>query len=181
MNYQIILKEIHEKQLETFCSVKKFRKNTDLLKNHRGLYWIWTNLSFSDLKDITTTENPKEVPVPKLVKLRENLTNIYRTLNNNNFTIIYNGIGGYGKKYVTSLRDRINQELFCNAKGTGTLNLLNRTIKGKTINDNLAISYIYFDENSSSEINKKLKNPEGAKEIETNWRIEYGIPILTRH
>jgi hypothetical protein len=177
MNYKKVLEEIQKKQLLTFSSVKDFKNNKTLKSHKRGLYWIWTDLSFSDLKKITTPQNTKYVPIAELVEEREGLVNIC-DISNKGFKIVYNGIGGYREKPIFGLRERINQELNCNDHRTGTLNLINRD--GINIY-NLAISYFDFDDSDNSIIMENLTYLRDAKNIEMNWRIEFGIPILTRH
>lgn len=67
------------------------------------------------------------------------------------FTIVYNGIGGYEKKPAAfGLRERINQELKCNDRRTGILNLLNR--QNEFNHDNWAISFFDFDNKNNYDI-----------------------------
>jgi hypothetical protein len=188
MDFKNILVEIQNRQLKTFCSVKDFR-DKKLIQNlptkHRGLYWIWSNLSFDNLQTITTRPDTMEVPISQLVKQRQDLQNINKIMVDG-FRIVYNGIGGYEKETAAfGLRERINQELNCNDFRTGTLNLLNRFNDSNSI-DNWAISYFDFDDHDNLEIVNQLsfnRNPylDNAKTLEINWRIEFGTPILTRH
>ncbi len=189
MDYKNILTEIQNRQLTTFCSVSTFRNKKhiqNLPTKHRGLYWIWTNLSFDNLQKITTRPDTMEVPISQLVSQRHELKNTNK-ISLNGFTIVYNGIGGYQKEPAAfGLRERINQELNCNDRRTGTLNLLNRLNTEFNNIDNWAISYFDFDNQDNLEIVNRLtfnRNHylDNAKTIETNWRIEYGTPILTRH
>lgn len=122
-----------------------------------------------------------------LVENREALNNICE-IKNNNFRIVYNGIGGHkglelkkGQSY--NLRSRINQEFFSNDFRTGTLNIENR----KNFNiSNWGVSFFNFDENENI-LSKFLKSSEKngyyqeyANMLEMNWRIEFGHPILNR-
>ena len=173
-NVKTILAEIQNRQLTTFCSLKDFRDKRPLIlpRNHRGLYWIWSNLTFDNLQKIPTKPDTKEVPISKLVSQRRDLANINK-ISHNGFTIVYNGIGGYEKTPASfGLRERILQEITSTNKHTGTLNLSNR--RGFNI-ENWAVSYFVFDDSGN------LKYPDDAKDLEMNWRVEYGIPILTRH
>lgn len=66
MNYKSILEEIQNRQLKTFCSISSFKDKQHLRQlptKHRGLYWIWTNLSFEDLQKISTKPDTREVPI----------------------------------------------------------------------------------------------------------------------
>lgn len=205
MNFKTVLSCIHERQLKTLCTVSYFNDNLPIEKlptKHRGLYWIWTSLSFEFLKKIKTNHNTKEVPIAKLVSERQGLKNICDIkksieVNNENriadnieeveFRIVYNGIGGYKRESKSSgLRERILQELNCNSPGTGTLNILNRSDSEKDWDIKWAVSHFDFDDEDNIKILKSLEC-EGnlydkyAKAIESNWRIEYGVPILTRH
>lgn len=192
IDYKSILKIIQERQLTTFCSISTFkdRKHSQYLPTkHRGLYWIWTSLSFDSLQDIKTRPETNEVPISQLICQRYNLENINK-ISLNGFTVIYNGIGGYRTEPATfGLRERINQELRCTNSRTGTLNLLNREINNSKISiDHWAITYFDFDDQDNSEVLRPLLSPinhnhylEFAKDLETNWRIEYGTPILIRH
>jgi hypothetical protein len=188
MNHRDLILEIQRRQLTTFCSISEFRRRAHIAllpTKHRGMYWLWSNLSPTHLGNIVTRPNTKEVPISSLFNQRKKLSNICK-ISLNNFTIVYNGIGGYQSEPAKfGLRERINQELNCNDHRTGTLNLLNRLTPNNTIN-NWAVSYFDFDDirnrtllnNLNSERNHYLDN---AKTIEMNWRIEFGTPIFTRH
>ncbi len=188
MNLKKLLNQIQEKQIKTFQLVSEF-KNINNLPNlptkHRGLYWIWTNHSIENLQRILTKPKTKEVPITELVSRRFELNNICN-ISQNGYKIVYNGIGGYKKEPPAfGLRERINQELKCSDKRTGTLNLLNRIDDCNSI-DNWAISFFDFDDKHNQEILKTLEYEknlylEHSKNLEIDWRIEYGTPILTRH
>ncbi len=182
-----ILYKIQEKQVDSFQLIKDFRENKKhtLQTKQRGLYWIWSDLEFKDLKNIKkgNPENWREVPIAELVSRRENLKGICNISLDNKFRIVYNGIGGYHKRPANfGLRERINQEINCNSRGLGTLNLLNRFPESKI--DNWGVSYFNFDDEQNLEILKNIASkdlyPQFAKIIETDWRIEFGTPILTR-
>ncbi|MCX2679429.1 hypothetical protein OOZ15_05690 [Galbibacter sp. EGI 63066] len=188
MGIKKVLEDINKIQLQNYWSVKEFRNNPKLGKG-RGIYWIWTNLTFGELKKTKNNPNHKaEVPIEKLIREREEL-NYICNIRVNDFRVVYNGIGGYSGKTVKEkssydLRGRINQEFFSNDPRTGTLNLRNRN----NFNiDNWAISY--FDFNKNENILKQLPEPKNNKSyyesyanmLEMNWRIEYGHPILNRH
>lgn len=188
MDIKNLLNQIQEKQIETFQLVSEF-KNIDnpkyLPTKHRGLYWIWTNHSIENLQKIQTKLKTKEVPITELVSRRFELNNICN-ISLNGFRIVYNGIGGYKKEPPAfGLRERINQELNCSDKRTGTLNLLNRFNDCNSM-DNWAISFFDFDNDNNQRILKALKYEknlylEHSKNLEIDWRIEFGTPILTRH
>lgn len=180
-----LINQIHEQQLKTFCLLNQFYKNkehyTVLPRKHRGLYWLWTNVSFETLKKAAPRKNTQEVPIDKLVRYREKLNNTAR-VQKGDFKIVYNGIGGYKKTPASfGLRERINQEIHCNDYRTGTLNILNRDFKP----DNWAVSFFDFDNPMNYEILKVLDSTntyiEYAKDLEMIWRLEYGTPILCRY
>lgn len=185
MNIKKVLDEINKIQLKNYCNANEFRNNSKLGKG-RGIYWVWTNLTFDELKTTKETHNG-EVPIGKLIKEREELKCICN-IKINDFRVVYNGIGGYKGKTVKDkcsydLRGRINQEFYSNDPRTGTLNIENRN----NFNiENWAVSY--FDFNENEEIIKMLPEPENksyyeeyANMLEINWRIEYGHPILNRY
>jgi len=186
MNIKKVLDEINKIQQQKICNANEFRNNPKLGKG-RGIYWIWTNLTFDELR--TTKQNHNaEVPIEKLINEREELKFICN-VKIKDFRVVYNGIGGYkGKtvkeKYSYDLRGRINQELYSNDPRTGTLNIGNRN---NFKIENWGVSY--FDFNENEEIIKMLPEPEGNKSyyeeyanmLEMNWRIEYGHPILNRY
>jgi hypothetical protein len=188
MNLKKLFSEIQKRQIETFSLVSEFKdskKIPNLPTKHRGLYWIWTDHSFIDLQKILTKPKTKEVPISELVSRRCELNNICK-VSHDGYKIVYNGIGGYKKEPAAfGLRERINQELNCSDKRTGTLNLLNRFNDYNSI-DNWAVSYFDFDDINNQELVKSIPFEkklylEHSKNLEIDWRIEFGIPILTRH
>ena len=187
----VLINEIFESQLKTFCRLDDFRKSSieKLPTGHRGLYWIWTNLSFENLINTKTNLLSKEVPISNLVKQRKDLNGICK-VEKEGFTIVYNGIGGYikntdGIRPSYGLRERILQEINCSNKRTGTLNIVNRsTMEG--FEKRWAISYFDFDDTENGEIYKRIESifdnyPQNAKSLELLWRLQYGTPILSRH
>lgn len=188
MNLKNLINKIQERQIETFQLVSDFqdwKSKPNLPTKRRGLYWIWTNHSSESLQTILTKADTKEVPITELVTRRHQLENICN-VSINGFKIVYNGIGGYKKEPPAfGLRERINQELNCNDKRTGTLNIINRFNDCNSLG-NWGVSYFDFDNPTNQEILKLLPYEkdfylEHAKNLEIDWRIEYGIPILTRH
>lgn len=186
MKIKELLHYIHKEQKKTFTSVPHFRTHKTLATKQRGLYWFWTNLPNSQLKKMHKKDKTREVPFSELVQSREGLKNIC-TEQLNDFTIVYNGIGGYLKTNAFGLRERINQEIKCNDYRTGTLNLERRTNL-----EHWAVSYFNFDDPKHLEtlMRFSLKDKDAmiqefykdyAKELEACWRLEFGIPILCRH
>lgn len=186
--FKQILRDIQLRQLSTFCTLETFKtkEHKDLLPSkHRGLYWLWTNLDYNELKSIPTKKDTQEVPISKLVSQRENLQHLCNVIEPNGFYIVYNGIGGYKTKPTFGLRARINQELNCNHSLTGTLNLLNRHNDGRHDN-NWGISFFDFDNDLNKHILSPLPDKKNhynnyASTLEVLWRIEFGTPLLTRH
>ena len=175
-NIKSVLTDIQDRQLTTFCLLKDFPSDP-LPRKHRGLYWIWSNLTSDQLQKLPTRPDTKEVPITELVSQRCELTKICKVAHKG-FTIVYNGIGGYKKTPANfGLRERIMQELNCNDRRTGTLNLSNR--HGFDV-ENWTISYFDFDNADNAKIVKHLSYSDDAENLESNWRLEYGIPILTR-
>jgi len=116
-----ILTEIHHRQLKTFCKWEDFDQD-GLPRRHRGLYWIWSVLSFDKLQKIPTRPDTKEVPISELVSQRRDLN--VNKISLDGFTIVYNGIGGYRKTPANfGLRERIRQEFSCTDRRTGTLKI----------------------------------------------------------
>ncbi|WP_338357507.1 hypothetical protein [Yeosuana marina] len=92
-----LINQIQTEQLKHFYTIKEFNKNKSLATKRRGLYWLWTNLDFSELKKATPIEGSNEIPINRLVEHRDGL-NYITNINKFGFRIVYNGIGGY-KKY----------------------------------------------------------------------------------
>lgn len=177
-----ILEKIHKIQMQSLCTLETFR-NKEYLKilptNHRGLYWLWTNLTFEELQMNTLPNIRKEVPISRLVEHRKFLNNIC-TIEKNSYLVVYNGIGGYHKSKSFGLRERINQEVIGNGDTVGTLNILKNSDISKW-----AVSYFDFDADENVELVAELNSAspyfEYAKDLEMLWRLHYGTPILTRH
>ena len=193
MDYKGALSAIQKQQMKTFCSLDKFRDNLPVKR--RGLYWIWTKLSLDELLRIPTRQGTKEVPIADLVRMRRELNNIC-SITNDEYRIVFNGIGGYRTAARSfGLRERINQELNCNDRRTGTLNLLNRDPDQYTSDDaemkkqwksQWAVSFFDFDIPENLAILEKYGfgnncYNEYANALELSWRIEFGVPILTRN
>ena len=184
IDFKDILNRIQEEQIKSFITLDKFHKVKEhyevLPPRRRGLYWLWTNLSFQILLEIKKKPGTQEVPIGKLIAQRSKLNNI-ATIEKDNFRIVYNGIGGYNKIPATfGLRERINQEIHCNDYRTGTLNIVNRGMEAK----NWAVSFFDLDNPKNAEIVNDLKTYDPyqyAKDLEMLWRLEYGTPILCRH
>jgi len=186
MNTKELLHYINQEQKNTFNSIANFKTHKLLNTKQRGLYWFWTDLENNQLKNIDTRKDTKEVPFFSLVSNRDGLKNVC-SIKQNNFTIVYNGIGGYHKPFAFGLRERINQEINCNDFRTGTLNLQRRSNL-----DHWGISYFNFDDPKHLDtlVNFTSKNEEWiaenfylefAKELESLWRLEFGTPILCRY
>ena len=187
MDIKEILTQINEKQIKTLTTVRDFQNtlNTSKLpRRHRGLYWIWTNLSFDQLQQIETKLGSKEVPIDVLVKYRRNLKHTFQE-KQDDFYVVYNGKGGYVKNPPNSgLRERILQEFNCTNSKTGTLNLINRNAPYNAV-DNWKVSFFDFDDKENLSILNlfdKSENPylKYSNMLELCWRIEFGIPVLNR-
>lgn len=183
MNFKVILQHIESRQKETFCPLPKFLENgTDILPvKSRGLYWLWTKLDFDILANCLDTKDHKgEVPIKQLIERRKDL-NLICKIKKENFTVVYNGIGGY-KVHTKSygLRGRILQELNARNIKTGSLNLMNRGFRP----EDWAVSFFDFDAPENREIIALLKSEncysDYAADLEMLWRLEYGHPILCR-
>lgn len=175
-----LINSIQNQQLRCFYTLKEFKESKPLPTKHRGLYWLWTNLSFDELEQTIIKENTKEVPIGKLVKHRRELSCI-TDISKGDFKIVYNGIGGYLKEPASfGLRERINQEITCNDYRTGTLNLSRRFNP-----ENWAVSFFDFDDKDNhlllSSLNTNQPYKDYAKDLENLWRLEFGTPILCRH
>ncbi len=182
MNYKNILNEINLKQINNFYTIDNFIEGgTSILpKNKRGLYWIWTNNNFEELKRVINNHN-SEVPISKLINQRLGLNTVCQ-VEHNGYKVVYNGIGGYKTNPKGfGLRERILQELNSNDYRTGTLNISNRYQN----NSNWGISFFNFDDEENKKHFPFLNEPEAyknyASDIEKLWRLEFGHPILCRH
>jgi hypothetical protein len=177
MTYKQLLHKIDEIQLSTFSNIEDFKNinlENSLYTNSQGLYWFWTNLTNEELKEIDTKGDSKEVPIDYLTERRESLNNICNYYHEG-FRIVYNGIG-------SGLRERILQEINCNAKNTGTLNLQRRTNL-----ENWRVSYFNFSDLKNHKIISVLGDFNDSslyymfsKDLELDWRLEFGTPILNR-
>ena len=185
MSIKKALKEIHKIQMQNYYTANEFRSNSIIGKG-RGMYWIWTDLTFEELKK-TESKHNGEVPISKLIEHRAELENICK-IKNGNFRVIYNGIGGYNgteKKNNNSynLRSRINQEFNSADFRTGTLNIINRNNYDA---NNWGVSFVNFDEIQNILVqlpkydNTVSHYEEYANILELSWRIEFGHPILNR-
>lgn len=173
-----LIQQINNIQMQQLFTLKEMR--THLKTKQRGLYWIWTNLTFEALKSTRKDQENAEVPISKLVKQREQLATI-ANIQKDGFRVVYNGIGGYNNNSKGfGLRERINQEFVCNDHRTGTLNIA----RGFDL-ENWRISFFNFDDKENIKEFEFLRNTnaysEYAKDLETIWRLEYGFPILCRH
>ena len=186
--FKQIIGEIDKSQRKTRRTLNEFLEiePKDILeRHHRGLYWFWTKLNSKELMQYRiAVEGTREVPIHLLVAQRQNLNHVCK-VEEDGFQIVYNGIGGYKKEPANfGLRERIYQELNSNHHLTGTINLLNRS-KQDAIKENWCISFFDFDDKRNKDILKQLKskNPytDYAPTLELLWRLEFGIPILTRH
>ena len=177
MTYKQLIHKIDEVQISTFSNIEDFKNmglENSLFTNSQGLYWIWTNLTNEELKEIDFITDSKEVPIAYLTERRESLNNICNYYYKG-FRIVYNGIG-------SGLRERILQEINCKAKNTGTLNLQRRTNL-----ENWRISYFNFSNPKNYKIISTLGNDKHyslyyqySQELERDWRLEFGTPLLSR-
>lgn len=137
-------------------------------KNSCGLYWIYTSYSIAELCNAQSSSKKGAVNIAELSESRKKLKHIIKPETDNKFWIVYNGIGGGGKEDSNyDLGARIIQE-FSNHEGTGSLKIL-----GSSLNDleKWRYSYVVLDKDDydTNKIN-----------YETNWRLEYGWPILSK-
>ena len=177
-----ILSRINRSQLETFVQLERFRERsyTSILpRRQRGLYWLWTDLSYEELETTTQKDSRMEVPIIRLVSQRKGLSKICN-MENRGYKVVYNGIGGYKTAVSFGLRERINQEAKGNGPTVGTLNILQNSQIARW-----AVSYFNFDATENSEIIELLNTNEPyincSKDLEALWRLQYGTPILCRH
>ena len=83
MNYKNILNEINLKQINNFYTMDIFIDGgTSILpRNKRGLYWIWTNNNFEELKRVINNHD-SEVPISKLIDQRLGLNTVCQVEHN---------------------------------------------------------------------------------------------------
>jgi len=168
MSHKKILDYIQNEQLKTFSTWDKF--STKSLGEAMGLYWIWTKIPIEDLQKIPVANpaNNSEVNISKLAKERSDLKNIFNNPRDG-YTVVYNGKG--------ILKYRINQEFNNSSEGTGTLSLAKR--EGFNSKD-WAVSFFDFNDEKHKKALDSLSFSD-ATDLERNWRIEFGIPILSRN
>jgi hypothetical protein len=181
MNYREIVQEINAIQLKTFVLRKDFT-TAILPAKQRGLYWLWTNLSYDDLeKAKSPQEGSRHVSIASLIRNRKELQHICKE-QHNGYQMVYNGIGGYKIESKGScLRSRILQEFTASNYKTGSLNISNTDL----LPENWAISFFNFDDERNKKLfpflNEEQAYKKYAAELEKLWRLEYGHPILCRH
>lgn len=184
IDYKQTVQTIHLAQIKSLYTLDNFKKEVTtkvLERKHRGLYWIWSSETFDNLAKVITAEQTKQVPFERLISQRKGFSHICQPMFKN-FRVVYNGKGGYLKNSKGfGLRERILQELNCSDHRTGTMNLENRNIERAK----WAISFFDFDsvENQTliSEIKESNFYEKYADALEVGWRLEYGIPILSRY
>jgi len=135
-----------------------------------GLYWIYTKHSSTDLLNAMPSPKRGSVNFADLVTRHTDLSNVC-TDKIDEFQIVYNGIGGVGKKGHGGLRERILEE-FRGGEGTGSL-----AIKDSSVNnlDNWRYSYVLWSE---IEFQTPYEYVSFAESIERLWRIHFGWPVL---
>lgn len=139
-----------------------------------GLYWIYTSYNIEDIKTCIPSTQKKALNIPKLASLHEGLSNICK-ITHDDFTLIYNGVGGVGKKGKGGLRERVLQE-FNGGKGTGSLAILKTSLNDLS---KWRISYVIMC-NSKQAPEVDACYIEHATDFERIWRLEHGWPLLCR-
>lgn len=138
-----------------------------------GLYWIYTSYTIDDLMNSTKSSKLNAVDIPWLTKSRKNLNNVIKPSPDEDFWVVYNGIGGGkrkkdGKKKGNyDLGARILQEFRDNQK-TGSLKIM-----GTDLNDLTKWRYSFVEIDY-------IEYENHIKDLETGWRLEYGWPILSK-
>jgi len=135
-----------------------------------GLYWIYAKYSDDDFLKSTPCSKKGSVNFASLVNQHKNLYNICKVIEDD-FRLVYNGIGGPGSRGYGGLRERILEE-FRGGEGTGSL-----AIKDSSLNDlsNWRVSYVLWSEIPFPSTHAYR---EFSKTFEHLWRIHYGWPIL---
>lgn len=172
-----MLEEIEkERQACGLLDIKKGKNGRIILEKEPkpgacGFYWLYTDYTLDDLCNANYSPKKGAIKIPLLSQDRKCLKNIIKQ-SNNDFWIVYNGIGGRkettNKNKSYGLASRIRQE-FANHEKTGSLKIL-----GSTLNDLSKWKYSYVE--ISCEKYQKYKNA-----IEMGWRLEYNHPILSTH
>lgn len=137
-----------------------------------GLYWIYTSYSNEELKQSIPSSKRNSVELSKMMERYDGLEKVCNE-STNGYRIVYNGIGGVGKKGKGGLRERILQQ-FRGGEGTGSLAIsdtsLNRLNKWR-------VSYVVWEEIGLPEDHKYLVFSETLEHL---WRIHYGWPVLCK-
>lgn len=191
IDYKSIIEKIHEAQCKTIMALTEFRNKQSTAKlppKSRGLYWLWCKTDFSQISFDATPKGSAHVPLDVLYNTRKDLQYVCQ-VNKQDFTIVYNGIGGYKnwiKGSTYGLRARINQECVSNNTKTGTLNI---EARGLNKEGDWKVSYFDFDDKNNHGVLKLLDSnlditalyKKTANGLEISWRLHYGTPIFCRH
>lgn len=144
--------------------------------NHSyGLYWIYTNYTLHDFINSTKAPLSGAIDMAGLTNDRRCLAHICN-ITDHGFRIVYNGIGGVGKKGSGGLKERILQE-FSGGNGTGAL-----AIKKSSLSDlsKWKYSYVILRGNDAASFDIDLPYSVWAERLENAWRLEFGWPILCK-
>jgi hypothetical protein len=135
-----------------------------------GLYWIYTTYSNCDFLAATPSTKRGSINFKNLALRHTDLSNVC-TNKVGKHRLVYNGIGGTGKKGHGGLRERILEE-FRGGEGTGSL-----AIRGSSLSnlDNWRYSYVLWSE---IEFQNPHEYDSFSEIIERLWRIHFGWPIL---
>jgi hypothetical protein len=180
VNIKDILKQLERIRQKRLCRVEikngRISLEKQLPRNACGFYWIYTSYSYSDLKNSSKPQIMGAINLSSLVTCHENLRYICN-IKQENYLLVYNGIGGSGEKGYGGLRERIIEE-FRGGKGTGAL-----AIKHTDVNDLSKWRYSYAIVNcpdDSDLVDLNIDYHELSRWLERAWRIEYGWPILCK-
>jgi hypothetical protein len=148
----------------------KLKFKSDLKTKQSGLYWVYTKYTVQDFLNATPSTKKNSIDFRKLAIRQASLNKICKH-KVEDFCLVYNGIGGTGKKGHGGLRERILEE-FRGGEGTGSL-----AIKDSSLNDlqKWRVSYVLWSEIDFSSSHDYATFSETLERL---WRIHYGWPIL---
>jgi len=123
--YKSVIEQINYLQQKRISSISFNKNRLDLVTNtplpthSSGLYWIYTKHTDQDFLNSIPSTKKGSINFKNRTNLHSSL-NYVCDMNIDSFRVVYNGIGGVGKKGHGGLRERILQE-FRGGAGTGSL------------------------------------------------------------
>ena len=178
MNHVDKLEKIESKRKERLLTVSSTNKGRTILANGpsrgaNGFYWLFTNYSINEIQRCDRGNQTGSVDMKQLALHHEGLKHICK-IECHGFRLVYNGIGGLGKKKTGGLKERILQE-FNGGEKTGSL-----AIKKTSLRDLSRWRYSYVTITLTDSDFPDIKYDEWSLILERLWRLHYGWPLLCK-